>query len=195
MSVRFEDHSSFQNAALWSAVGGAAFGAFGGLPLAVAGSALALSVACAEAGWRNRLLAAGACAATAVAWLVTAHRWSSWACGVTLALLLAAISAGSARATGTRLPSATAVALTVVCGAAAVALGSETLPAASAALVTVAPSWMTAALSGGILGLWVAVCAAPLHVPSLATPWKRSAKTSSDSTRSWRTAARAPPTP
>jgi hypothetical protein len=128
MSVRFEDHSSFQNAALWSAVTGAAFGA------------------------------------TAVAWLVTAHRWSSWACGATLALLLAAIRAGSARATGTRLPSATAVALTVVCGAAAVALGSETLPAASAALVTVAPSWMIAALSGGILGLWVAVCAAPLHV-------------------------------
>ena len=94
MSVRFEDHSSFQNAALWSAVGGAAFGAFGGLPLAVAGSALALSVACAEAGWRNRLLAAGACAATAVAWLVTAHRWSSWACGATPALLLAAIRAG-----------------------------------------------------------------------------------------------------
>src|SRR5438128_8078110 len=34
-----------------------------------------------------------------------------------------------------------------------------------------------------------------LERASLATPWKRSAKTSSDSTRSWRTAARPPPTP
>ncbi len=164
MSVRFEDHSGFERAALWSAVGGAALGAFGLLPLAVAGSAVGLGVACGDAGWRNRLLAAGACAASAILWMVAPHPWSAWACGATLALLLAAIRAGSAGATGSRPPSPIAVALTVACGAGALALGAEVLPAASAALGTVAPGWVSAAVSGGILGLWAAVCAAPLHV-------------------------------
>jgi hypothetical protein len=164
MNVRFEDHLAFQRAALWSAAGGAVLGAFGPLPLAVAGSALGLSIACANAGWRNRLLAAGGCAAAAVVWAVAAHPWSAWACGATLALLFAAVRAGSANAAGTRPPSPIAVALTVAGGAAAVALGSELLPASLAALSTVAPGWIAAALSGAVLGLWAAVCSAPLHV-------------------------------
>jgi len=164
MSVRFEDHSRFQRAALWSAVGGAALGAFGMFPLAAAGSAAGLSIACDDAGWRNRVLAAGACAATAVLWMVAPHPWSAWACGATVGILLAAVRAGSVRAAGIRPPSPIAVALTVTASAAAVALGAEVLPAASAALATVAPGWIAASLSGGVLGLWAAVCAVPLHV-------------------------------
>ncbi len=142
MSVRFEDHPGFQRAALWSAAGGAALGAFGMLPLAVAGSAAGIGIACAGAGWRNRILAAAACAVTAILWMVAPHSWSPWACGATLGLL----------------------ALTGIACAAAVALGAEVLLAVSAALAIVAPGWIAASLSGGLLGLWAAACAAPLHV-------------------------------
>jgi hypothetical protein len=164
MSVRFEDHPGFQRAALWSAAGGAALGAFGMLPLAVAGSAAGLSIACACAGWRNRILAAGACAASAILWMVAPQPWSAWACGATVALLLAAVRAGCAHAAEIRAPSAMVVALAVVLCAAAVALGSEVLPAASAAIAKVVPGWIAASLSGGVLGLWTAACAAPLHL-------------------------------
>ena len=161
MSVRFEDHPGFQRAALWSAAGGAALGAFGMLPLAVAGSAAGIGIASAGAGWRNRILAAAACAVTAILWMVAPHSWSPWACGATLGLLLAAVRAGSAQ---TPAPSPIAVALTGVASGAAVALGSGVLPAVSAALATLAPGWIAASLSGGLLGLWAAACAAPLHV-------------------------------
>jgi len=164
MSVRFEDHPGFQRAALWSAAGGAALGAFGMLPLAVAGSAAGIGIACAGAGWRNRILAAAACAVTAILWMVAPHSWSPWACGATLGLLLAAVRAGSAQAAGDHPPSPMAVALTGIACAAAVALGAEVLLAVSAALAIVAPGWIAASLSGGLLGLWAAACAAPLHV-------------------------------
>jgi hypothetical protein len=163
MDVRFDDHAGFQRSAVCFAAGGAVLGTLGSLPLAVAGSALAL-MGWAAAPWRPRLLAACACVAAVLSWLLLPHAWSAPACGAMLGLLLAAVRADAARRSGALPPSRLAVAFAALGAAIALGLAAAMLPHLSSALSTIAPAWTGAGLSGGVLGLWAALSAAPLHV-------------------------------
>ena len=164
MDARFEDHGSFQRAAAAFAIGGAALGAAGSLQLAAAGSALALLVAGGNAGLRRRAVAACCCATIAVAWILVPVVWAGAACGAMLGLLLAVVRSDTAAGVGATPPSPAAVALCAALSASAQAAAAVTLPYLSAALATVAPPWIAAGLSGGAMGLWTALAAAPLHV-------------------------------
>jgi len=122
MDLRFEDHADFQRGAVWCAAGGAALATLGSLPLAVAGSALALTLGCAAGPWRPRIVAAGACAAAALAWALAPHPWSAPACGAVLGLLFAAARAEAARRSGALPPSRLAVALAITSAVAVLGL-------------------------------------------------------------------------
>jgi hypothetical protein len=167
MDVRFEDHASFQRCAAWCAAGGAALGVTGSLPLAAAGSALALLVVDRKG---RGFLAACACAAVAVAWALAPLPWADAAVGAMLGLLLAVVRMDAADDEGTAHPSALAVAMAAAAGAFAVSMASALLPALSGALASSVPGWMAGAASGGALGLWGALAAAPLHVRAGSDP-------------------------
>ena len=164
MDVRFEDHAAFQRVATCLAIGGAAVGAVAALPIAVAGSALALTVGCGTVPWGKRILAASACLAAAVGWTLATHAWWAPLCGAALGLLLATVRADAALQAGMVAPSRLAVVLVTLGAAGAVALGSETLPHVSSALATVVPGWVASGVSAAVLGLWIGLCSAPLHV-------------------------------
>jgi hypothetical protein len=161
MDVRFEDHASFQRCAAWCAGGGAALGATGSLPLAAAGTALALLGA--RHGGR-RLAAACACAAVAVAWAVLALPWAAAVAGAMFGLLFAVDRGDAAKEKGAAPPSGWAVAMAAASGAIAVAAAAALLPALSAGLASVMPRWTAGMTMGGALGLWAALSAAPLHL-------------------------------
>lgn len=161
MDVRFEDHASFQRCAACCGAGGAALGLTGSLPLAAAGAALALLFA---AGKGRPVLAACACAAVAVAWAVAPLPGADVAAGAMLGLLLSVIRMDAAKEKGTAPPSAWAVAMAAAAGAAALAMASAMLPALSAAIASNLPRWTAGAATGGALGLWAALAAAPLHI-------------------------------
>ena len=161
MDVRFEDHASFERCAAWCAAGGAALGATGSLPLAAAGSALAM-LAARHRG--RRIAAAVACAAVAVAWAVLALPWAAAVAGAMLGLLLAVDRVDAAKERGTAPPSGWAVTITAATGAIAVAMAAALLPALAGALTTAVPRWTAGVASGGALGLWAALSAAPMHL-------------------------------
>ena len=165
--IRF-DHVPFQRAALWSAAGGAALSAFGPLPVAMIGSAVGVALACLAASWKSRILATCAFAPVALAWAVLPHPWLPWACGGAFGFFLAALRAADAEEPAT--PRTLSVAFTAVCAAAAVALGSAILPSASASLASLAPPWIARAAAGAALGLWAALCSAPLFTRPLPNP-------------------------
>ena len=150
--MRFEDHADFQRGAVWCAAGGAALATLGSLPLAVAGSSLAVTLGCAGGPWRPRIVAACAGAAAALAWALAPQPWS--------------------RRSGTLPPSRLAVAIAVATAAAALGLAAAVLPHLSFALATLVPASMATGVSGAVLGLWAALCAAPLHLrpPGRARP-------------------------
>ena len=174
MEVRFEEQASFETCAASCAIGGAVLGATGSLPAAAVGSAVGLLFL----RWRGRRIAAAcACAAVALAWAALAPLlddagqaaalpWPSAALvtGAMLGLLLAIDRLDLAKETGTAPPSGWAVALSAGAGAAAVGLASTLLPALSAALSAALPRFLAGAATGGSLGLWVGVCAVPLHL-------------------------------
>jgi len=161
MDVRFEDHGSFQRCAAFCAAGGAALGATGSLPLAAAGSALALLLASSRG---RRIAAACAGAAVALAWAAAPLPGAAAVAGAMLGLLFAIDRGDAAQEKGIAPPSALAVALAAGAGAAAVGAASALLPALSAALGVAVPRLIADAASGGALGLWAALAAAPLHV-------------------------------
>jgi hypothetical protein len=164
MDVRFEDHGAFQRAALLAAAGGAALGMTGSLPLAAAGSAAALCLACRAVPWRWRILAAGACAAGAVVWAIAPQAWSAPACGAMLAISLAAIRADALqRAHAPALPDA-ALGVAMLAGSGALFAASVLLPGLTAALAAFVPPIAAAGVCGAVLGLWTAVASAPLHL-------------------------------
>jgi len=164
MNVRFEDHAGFQRGAVWCAAGGAALATIGSLPLAVAGSALAVTLGCAAGPWRPRIVAGCAGAAAALAWALAPQPWSAPACGAVLGLLFAAARADAALRSGSLPPSRLAVAIAVATAAAALGLAAAVLPQLSFALATLVPASMATGVSGAVLGLWAALCAAPLHL-------------------------------
>jgi hypothetical protein len=167
MDLRFEDHADYQRGAIWCAAGGAALATLGSLPLAVAGSAFALTLGCATGPWRPRIVAACACAAAAVAWALAPRPWSAPACGAVLGLLFAAARAEAARRSGALPPSRLAVALAIATAMAVLGLAAVVLPYLSFALATFVPASMAAGVSGAVLGLWAALSAAPLHLRPL----------------------------
>lgn len=161
MDVRFEDHASFQRCAACCAAGGAALGVTGSLPLSAAGAAIALLFA---DGKGRPVLAVCACAAVALAWSLAPLPWADAAAGAMLGLLLAVIRVEAAKDKGTAPPSAWAVAIAAAAGAVALSTASAMLPALSAELASIVPRWTAGAATGGALGLWAALAAAPLHV-------------------------------
>jgi len=164
MEVRFEDHPAFQRAALLAAAGGAALGATGSLPLAAAGSAVALTLGITAVPWRWRILAACACVASAVVWGVAAKPWSAPAFGAMLGLVLAGARADAVRRSGGSPVSPCAVVAGAAAASIAFATGAALLPDLTAALSTLAPSFYVAACSGAVLGLWTAISSAPVHL-------------------------------
>src|SRR4030081_1923164 len=134
MHLRFRDHAHFQPGAIWCAAGGAALATLGSLPLAVAGSALALTLGCATGPWRPRIVAACACPPAAVAWALAPRRWSAPACGAVLGLLFAAARPEAARHSGALPPSRLAVALAIATAMAVLGLAAVVLPYLSFAL-------------------------------------------------------------
>ena len=170
MDARFEDHASFQRAAIAFAAGGAAVGAAGALQLAAAGSALVLLISGGKAGLPRRAIAAWCCMAVASAWMALPLAWSGVACGVMLALFLAVVRSDTARRSGASPPSHAAIALSVALSAGALAAAGATLPHFAAALAAVGPAWVAGGLSGGAMGLWAAFAAAPLHIRIGADP-------------------------
>src|SRR5207237_5281840 len=93
LDVRFEDPRLFERAAASFAIGGVAGGAAGSLPLAAAGSALALLLVMRPEGASVRRWAAvvGCCGAVAVFWQLAPIAGSPAACGAMLGLLLAIV--------------------------------------------------------------------------------------------------------
>ena len=121
-------------------------------------------VAGGNAGLRRRAVAACCCVTIAVAWILVPVVWAGAACGAMLGLLLAVVRSDTAAGVGATPPSPAAVALCAALSASAQAAAAVTLPHFSAVLATVAPPWIAAGLSGGAMGLWTALAAAPLHV-------------------------------
>jgi hypothetical protein len=167
MELRFEDHASFQRCAACCAAGAAALGVTGSLPLAAAGGALALILADRKG---RPILAACACAAIAVAWALAPLPWADAAAGAMIGLLLAVIRLDAAKEKGTVPPSPWAVVVAAGAGAAALTMASAMLPALSAALASGVPRWMAGAATGGALGLWAGLAAAPLHLRAGSDP-------------------------
>jgi len=161
MDVRFEDHASFQRCAAWCAAGGAALGMTGSLPFAAAGSALAL-LAFRHGG--RRIAAACASAAVGVAWALLGLPWAAAVSGAMLGLLLGVDRGDAAAENGTTPPSAGAIAAAALAGAVALVIASTLLPGLSTALASVVPHWTGGAAAGGMLGLWAALAAVPLHI-------------------------------
>src|SRR3989442_13658250 len=165
MDARFEDHGSFQRAAAAFAIGGAALGAAGSLQLAAAGGGLALLGAGGNGGLRRRAVARCCWVTIAVAWILVPVVWAGAACGAMLGLLLAVVRSDTAAGVGATPPSPAAVALCAALSASAQAAAAVTLPHFSAVLATVAPPLIAAGPSGGALGVWTPLAAAPLHLP------------------------------
>src|ERR1700674_3158158 len=111
MDVRFEDHAASQRAAAFLAAGGAAVGAVASLPIALAGSALALTVSCGTVPWRKRIVGASGCLLAALGWVLATHPWPAPLCGAMLGLLLATVRADAALQAGVAAPSPLTVAL------------------------------------------------------------------------------------
>src|SRR5439155_15342139 len=134
MDIRFEDHSHFQRAAGWAALGGAALGAIAPhvalLPAAAAGSAFAVAL---WPGDRRRRIA-GAIACAVAGGLTLSLRGAVWAwplTGALLAVVLAAARADAAKESGALAPSLFARMVAVVLCAATAALAAFTLPMAA----------------------------------------------------------------
>jgi hypothetical protein len=166
MDVRFEEPRLFERAAASFAIGGAAGGAAGSLPMAAAGSALALLLLLRpeKAALGRWAAAAGCCAAVAVCWQVAPLAGSPAACGAMLGLFLAIVRRDVAAGRAAAPLSPFTVALAAGLSACAVVTGAATLPHLSAALATVVPTWAAGAFCGSALGLWSALAAAPLHI-------------------------------
>jgi hypothetical protein len=163
VEVRFADHASFQRAAGCFLIGGGALGMTGSLPLAAAGSALALLLA-RRARAPFVICAVAGCAAFALPWLAAPPAWTAAGCGAILALVLTRAGASAAKERGVPLPSPVVIGLTVLAEIGAVALAFALLPQLTLVLRAALPGWMAGAASGGALGVWTAVAALPLHL-------------------------------
>jgi hypothetical protein len=169
MEVRFADHPLFHRAAACFVAGGTALGMTGSLPLAAAGSALALLLARGTPA-PFLLCAVSGCAAFALPWFAAPLAVQAAGCGAILALVLTRAQTGAAKEQGAPAPSAAAIAATLVAAIGALALALALLPQLSTALRTAVPAWGAGALCGGALGLWTAMAALPLHLKLGADP-------------------------
>ena len=169
MEVRFADHGSFQRAAGCFLAGGAALGMTGSLPLAAAGSALALLLA-GRARAPFVLCAVAGCAAFALPWFAAPPAWTAAGCGAILSLVLTRAGASAAKERAFPPASAVAIAATALAVIGVAALGFTLLPQLTLVLRAALPGWMAGAVSGGALGVWTAVAALPLHLQSGADP-------------------------
>jgi hypothetical protein len=168
MVVRFEDHSGFQRACGLLALGAGAMAAVlpWTVPAAAVGAALALGVGpIFGGGFRRRWIAlVAACALLAVEGALAPTPWLSLVQGGLFALLLAAVRAEGARQSGARPPMPVAVALAIALCALASFLAASLLPALAETLGRAAPAWAARAQCGALLGFWVGLSAAPLHL-------------------------------
>ncbi len=175
MDVRFVDHSHFQRAAGFAALGAAVLAVVAPqsalVPAAVAGSGFAVSLAprLAGAARKRRIVAAVACALLCAAILCAAildarAAWPLPLSGALLGLLFAVARRDSARAAGWAVPSTAAVALAAALVAGAVLLASIASAPLASALAAILPGWIASGASGAAFGLWAGFAAAPLHV-------------------------------
>ena len=175
MDIRFEDHSHFQRAAGWAALGGAAMGAITPpmpmflLPAAAAGGAFAVALWTGDR--RRRVLGAVACATAAgLALALPGTLWPWPLCGALFALVLAQARSDAAKESGALPPSWPARAAAAFLCAATAVIAAYTLPMASQSFSEFVPRFAAFAAAGGALGLWFVLAAGPLHIAVGAEP-------------------------